>query len=516
MSRVRHYTRSLASGYAAFAANIVFSLVSVPLALHYLSKAEFGLWALTTQIAGFIGLVDLGMAGAISRIIIDYKEDRASGDYGSVIKTGFLVNAAQGIVVLLLSLACAWLLVPWLEIGPELEHNFRWLLAGQGVMLAATFATRMWMHVLVAHQRYDVVNSAQTLSFAVNLAAAWVSLRAGHGVYSILWGQGAGFVMIAVIQVWGCARLKLLPAPGHWGGARWDRFLELFHFGKDVFLFSVGSQLIFASQTILITRLLGLEMGAVWSVCSRTFTLGTQLIYRVFDFSCPVLAEMMVRGERDRLLQRFRAIAVLTTSLGLLGGVLLVAANGSFVAWWTGGRMQWPRINDLLLAGWLVVCVIGHAHVGLVGQTKNFRFLRFVYLLEGLLFVGLSLLTMKRGGLTAMLGASLFSSLLCSFPYGIHRTVQHFGLKWSEVLGAWSRPGLRLALIMTPLALVVCWMSRTLNPAAQFGVLAAALGLPGLVILLGWGVETRFKQEVIRRGMVWWKARISMRREGSA
>ena len=137
MSRVRHYTRSLASGYAAFAANTVFSLVSVPLALHYLSKAEFGLWALTTQIAGFIGLVDLGMAGAISRIIIDYKEDRASGDYGSVIKTGFLVNAAQGIVVLLLSLACAWLLVPWLEIGPELEHNFRWLLAGQGVMLAA-------------------------------------------------------------------------------------------------------------------------------------------------------------------------------------------------------------------------------------------------------------------------------------------------------------------------------------------------------------------------------------------
>ena len=52
MSRVRHYTRSLASGYAAFAANTVFSLVSVPLALHYLSKAEFGLWALTTQIAG--------------------------------------------------------------------------------------------------------------------------------------------------------------------------------------------------------------------------------------------------------------------------------------------------------------------------------------------------------------------------------------------------------------------------------------------------------------------------------
>ena len=59
-------------------------------------------------------------------------------------------------------------------------------------------------------------------------------------------------------------------------------------------------------------------------------------------------------------------------------------------------------------------------------------------------------------------------------------------------------------------------MSRILNPPAQLGVLAAGLGFPGLVVLLGWGVETRFKQEVIRRGMEWGKARFSMKREESA
>ena len=516
MSRVRHYTRSVASGYASFAANVAYSLASVPLALHYLSKAEFGLWALTTQIAGFIGLVDLGMAGAISRILIDYKDRRASGEYGSVIKTGFIVNAVQGILVLFLSVAGAWVLAPWLEIEPELERNFRWLMMGQGMLLGVNFVTRMWMHVLIAHQRYDVVNSAQTLSFVVSLIAAWGSLRAGQGVFSILWGQLAAFLVITAIQWMGCLRLKLLPAAGQWGRAHWDRFGELFHFGKDVFLFSVGSQLIFASQTILITRLMGLEAGAVWSVCTRTLTLGTQIIYRVFDFSCPVLAEMIVRGERGRLLQRFRSIAILTTSLGFLAAVLLVIGNGPFVAWWTSGRMQWPMINDGLMAAWLVVCVISHVHVGLVGQTKDFRFLRFIYLLEGLLFVGLSLLTLKHGGLTAMLAASLFSSLLCSFPYGLYRTVKYFGLSWSEVLGTWSRPGFLLTLTLAPLAAGAWWLARPLGPLAKLGMLSVGVALPGLIVLLGWGIEPRLKQELLQRWRGWWKSRSAIRAGGRA
>ncbi len=516
MSRVRHYTRSVASGYASFGANVAYSLLSVPLALHYLSKAEFGLWALTTQIAGFIGLVDLGMAGAISRILIDYKDKRASGEYGSVIKTGFLVNAVQGGIVLILSVAGAWVLAPWLEIEPELERNFRWLMMGQGVLLGVGFVARMWMHVLIAHQRYDVVNGAQTLSFAVSLAAAWVSLKAGQGVFSILWGQLAAFLVITALQWLGCLRLKLLPAAGQWGRAHWDRFGELFRFGKDVFLFSVGTQLIFASQTILVSKSLGLEAGALWSVCTRAFTLGTQIIYRIFDFSCPVLAEMIVRGERDRLLHRFRSLVILSTSLGLLVAGLVVAGNAPFVTWWTKGRMQWPMINDGLMAAWLVICVIGHVHVGLVGQTKDFRFLRFIYLLEGLLFVCLSLLTLKRGGLTAMLTASLFSSLLCSFPYGLHRTVKYFGLNWFEVLGTWSRPGFLLTLMLAPLAAGTWWLARPLGPLAKLGMLSVGLALPGLIVLLGWGIEPRLKQELLQRWRGWWKSRSAIRAGGRA
>ncbi len=99
MSRLKKFAYALLSGYALMGTNIVFTLLSVPLALHYLkSNEKFGLWALTTQIAGYIALIDLGMSG-ISRILIDYKDRKDSSDYGNIIQTVWLVSVVQAMVI---------------------------------------------------------------------------------------------------------------------------------------------------------------------------------------------------------------------------------------------------------------------------------------------------------------------------------------------------------------------------------------------------------------------------------
>src|SRR5262245_768921 len=99
MSRFHNTARSLTSGYLAMGSNVIFTLASVPLALHFLSQDEFGLWALAAQVAGYLVLIDLGITGAVGRILIDHKDDRSTGEYGSVIKTSFVAFAIQGMVI---------------------------------------------------------------------------------------------------------------------------------------------------------------------------------------------------------------------------------------------------------------------------------------------------------------------------------------------------------------------------------------------------------------------------------
>jgi O-antigen/teichoic acid export membrane protein len=139
MSRILNAARSLASGYAALGVNVLYTLGSVPLALHYLSKAEFGLWATVTQVASYLLLIDAGMTGSVSRILMDYKDDRSDRRYGAVIQTGFLVFLVQGTCIALGGTALGFGLPSLMHVPTEYGRVFRILVAAQCVLLGVFF-----------------------------------------------------------------------------------------------------------------------------------------------------------------------------------------------------------------------------------------------------------------------------------------------------------------------------------------------------------------------------------------
>jgi hypothetical protein len=66
MSRRKRFFYSLGSGYAALIANLIYTGVSVPLALHYLSPALFGLWVVAARISGYLTLLDFGVNSSVA------------------------------------------------------------------------------------------------------------------------------------------------------------------------------------------------------------------------------------------------------------------------------------------------------------------------------------------------------------------------------------------------------------------------------------------------------------------
>src|SRR5262249_32254494 len=99
--RLRRFLYATVSGYTHLVANVLYVLASVPLALHFLQKREFGLWAVVTQLGGYLQLVDIGMSASLSRHLVDHKDNRHTGEYGGIIRTGGLVLLSQGFFVLL-------------------------------------------------------------------------------------------------------------------------------------------------------------------------------------------------------------------------------------------------------------------------------------------------------------------------------------------------------------------------------------------------------------------------------
>lgn len=502
MSRFRRAIHGVASSYMLLVATAIYSLASVPVALHYLDKERFGLWALMGSLVNYLGLIDAGMSSSAGRLIIDYKDDRDGGQYGSLIKTGGLVFLVQGVIIFLAGLIFANSFAHLLAIPAGLQPEFIRLVNLQCGVLALSFATRIFNLMLVAHQRMDLVNYTGTLGLVVNFVTQWVFFHFGFGVLSLAWAGLFAAGTIVVCQWLACETSRLFPARNSWGRVSWLHFKELFAFAKDVFLVVVGTQLIMASQGIIITRLLGLPAAATWSIGTRVFNLLSQIIWRVSDMSAAAFAELIVRRETGRVRERYRAMVILTASLSGLAAVSLALCNSLFIPLWTHGKIQWPVMNDVLLGIWMIVLAILHCHTALVLLTKKVGFMRYVFFVEGVTFVTLSLLVARWGGLPAIITCSIVCSTCFSSAYAVWRITRYFNFPLREVIWDWFRPMGRMLLFYLPLAALAWWALMPLPSPMRLGFNAILAGSLGVYLFLRFGVPRSIQTEIIQHAPI--------------
>jgi len=440
--RTRRFLLGLGSSYLLTATNLVYTLVSVPLALHFLPKDQFGLWALVTQIALYLNLLDLGMQSSASRIFINFKDNKTNSEYGSLVKTSFLIFCVQSIVVAIFGFALLPHIPHWFGFSNEISKYFFFLLGSQIALLALGFATRTFGCLLHAHQQYIWSNVGGAIGQLLGLASLALSFHLGYGLFSLVTASLVAFLSNNCVQVLGCLKLNLLPASGSWGPFQLIKVKILFDFAKDTFLMSLGWQLISATPIILISKVIGLEAAATWSVGTKLFTLFQQIIWKILDNSTGGFAEMFVRSEYQLLRVRFFEITSLTAFLSPIFAGLLIVCNSPFVSLWTSGKISWPILYNIPLALLLVSYSVGRCYGSLPSITMGIGFARYVYFLDGLLFCVIGSFILPRTDLVGLITLALVLDLTLPGFYGILRTKRLFSLTGWEIFKlTWARYG---------------------------------------------------------------------------
>jgi O-antigen/teichoic acid export membrane protein len=499
MSRFRLVAQNISSAYLHAGANVAFTLVSIPMALRYLSTEEFGIWVLAIQIVGYVALVDAGITMATMRILIDHKDQPSGGVYGAVVKTASFVLTIQGLLIVVLGFALSRWLPSVMEIPTAHSKSFGLLILGYAVLTGVLFPFRIFGTLLQAHHRLDLINYFFAGSLAVNLAALWSSLENNLGVYSLLVGQAAAGLFAWGGQACAVIRLHVLPPSGAKGKFDVPVFKELLLFGNDLFLMSLGSQLVNASQVVIISQTLGLQAAAIWAIATKAFTLAQQFVWRVWDFSATAIAEMVVRQERERLQQRFREIFILTGSLSVLVGSVIAVCNDSLLEVWTKNRIAWSGINDLLMAVLFFTNSITRLHVGLLAPTKKVRAMRFMLFFEGLFFVVTAFAAARLLGMPGIIASAIIMNLLWTGIYGSSRTAEEFSLSFREVALQWVIPSARLAAVCAPMAIFCWWLFRALPAFPRLVIIGVILGTSGLWLFWRLGLTPSIRAELAFR-----------------
>jgi len=504
MSRFKRFAQSLVSGYLLLGTNVVFTLAQVPLALHYLSKSEFGLWALTTQIAGYLLMLDLGMSGSLVRNLIDHKDDKTGGKYGAIILTGVMVLLVQGACIavggVILSFGLRWLFP---SVEPSLMNDFQILVAGQCILVGISFVGRIASFILQAHQRFDVSNYASIVTFVVIFTVQWITFHMGMKLYGMLVAGVASTVCGLIINFAGVIRLGFMPAKGHWGSASMVLFKELFRFGNELFLLTLGLQLLNASQLVIISRTLGLSAAGTWAIATRTFLLAFQAVSRIFDFSAGALGEMIVRSERANLLRRYRDVMLLTAVAGIFICVSIALCNSSFLEVWTSmsGRtaVSWELQNDILMAVLVLLNCVTRCHINLAIFAKEISTMRWIYFLQGAFFVAVGFLVAPLFGITGIIVSAIVAEIICIGIYGFRWGSNYFSVSSGEMLGRWLGPAFKYLFVMSVAAVLISLATTSLPTLVKLLVNAGAIGVTGLILCWSVGLTGELRSELLAK-----------------
>ena len=496
MTRANRYLRSLGSNTILLLVNTAYTFITMPVALRSLGAGEFGVWIVASSMAGYLAMIDLGTSGATVRLLIDHKDHPENGTYGSLIKSALLVQAVQALLIFGVGLALTPWLAGWMKIAPALRHEFNVLWLWQVGLLSLNFLGRIGLQLLTAHQRLDVVNYATATSLLVSFGLLVILFQRGAGVYSLGFAQTLASLIVLGWTLFAAFRQGLFPTVR--GTINRLQLRCLFGFGSEIFFVALGMQFITGSQTFILTRWLGLEAAAIWAVMTKVFSLVSQLVWRMNVVAGPAFAEMLVRGEQEKLGRRYRSLFEMTMLAAVWAGLLLALGNRAFVDLWTNGRIQWGPVNDWLLGLWFVLLTQDGCHNNMIFNTKRLGAATYMYFLEGLAFIALALLVVPRFGLPGMLVCSIVCTMFFTLNYGTRRVAALLGVPAWEVWIKWLKPSACLLAVTLPVGAGLAYLTRD-SSLLRLAVCVVPMAVVGALVAVRFCVPAGLRGELVAR-----------------
>ena len=467
--------RNVSTRYLAIFVDGIIGLMVLPFNVAHLGRSAYGLWALTTSITWFFGVLDLGYSGALVKFVAQYRAWRDHSALNEVVSTICMVFTALGGLCFIVTAVIAWRVDSFFHLDPGQAHTARQLLLIIGAFLSVQLPISVFGAVVYGFQRYYRNNAVSIfLSIVVAIINVLV-LSSGHGLVSLVASTTAVRILVLGAFVWNAYRVF----PGlqvRRSLFRRERLREVTGFSVYMAVLDWSAKLNYSSDTMVIGAMLDTTTIALWTVGQRITQLAQQLTSQLNGALFPAVVDSDASQRQDQL----QLILIQGTKLSLaLAAPLcvgLISLADPLIRRWVGPQFS-PSVLPLqiMLTIVLVRNVTASANLILRGAGQH-RLLTYTNAATAVVNVLLSIALVRPLGLLGVALGTLIpvtaSGLLVLYPAACRRV--HVPLSRPLVQAIW--PAMWPAVIMA----AVLRLGRGVPPANLFEV-ALHLAVGGLV-----------------------------------
>src|SRR5215470_13735329 len=116
----RRSVRNVVAQWASFIIGVMINLVLSPFIIHSLGDGAYGAWVLLSSLVGYLGLLDLGTRGAVTRYVATYHAAHRHEDAGRIASTALVLFSGLGLLAIAASVLLALLVNQAFHVPAEL------------------------------------------------------------------------------------------------------------------------------------------------------------------------------------------------------------------------------------------------------------------------------------------------------------------------------------------------------------------------------------------------------------
>ncbi len=393
---------STVANWTSFAVNAVVSFLLSPFIVHRLGNSAYGTWVLLGSFVGYLGLLDFGVRGAVTRFVAN---QHAAGDHQSASTTvvaALRLFAGLALVTLVMAGLVALMLDDLFRIPPNLLDEARTVVLLGGGAVASSLVGGVFGGIVAGLHRFDVDGAVEIAMTLLTAAAVVVALQAGYGLVAL------GMIQLAVSVLRGGLAFVLarhlypelsLEGVGPTGHA----IRQLLSFSLFSSLIQLSGMIIYYTHSIVIAAFLPISFVTYYAIAASLADYARRVVSNIGRVITPHTSAALATGGIDAVRAVVLSVGPAATLVTVPMALTFLLRGERFLDLWMGPAYG-PLTDQVLYVLSFPVWLAGGRLVaaGAVQGINRHQPLAIAVALEAIANLVLSLILIKPLGLVGV------------------------------------------------------------------------------------------------------------------
>lgn len=395
--------------------------ISIPLTLHYLGAERFGMWMTISSVIVMLGFADLGIGNGLLNAI---SEANGRDDLKAIRR---YISSALAILggiaaLILLVFYIIYPFVPWADFlnvkSPLAIQESSVAIAVFVLCFALNIPAGIIQRVQMGLQMGFVSNLWQAAGSILGLITILLVIHFEMGLPWLVGGiAGAPIVAAFLNGIYFFSHVKPELKPGLALICR-TAMKKVAHTGLLFLVLQISISVAYASDNIVIARMLGAEAVAQYAVPDKMFSVIPILLGMVLLPLWPAYGEAVSRGDGGWIKKIFKKSLLLALSFSSISAIILIFGAYTLLSLWVGRDVHPPLLLLLGLGLWKVCEACGVALAMLLNGANIIKVQVILSSLFAVISISLKIVLVEKIGIAGAVWATVIAySLFILLPY---------------------------------------------------------------------------------------------------